>query len=118
MEKCKQKKSAYQKLLERNKGVRGIRRIKMDLEDIHGKIMNRKKISRIMKELNLRTLKSLAKVFNCTLDDLINLTDAKTPVLLDEQTVKLIEKLKNNDSIKRLFELVSVMDNTDVQAVI
>ena len=29
----------------------------MDLEDIHGKIMNRKKISRIMKELNLRTKK-------------------------------------------------------------
>ena len=52
-----QKKSANQKLLERNKGVRGIRRIKMDLEDIHGKIMNRKKISRIMKELNLRTKK-------------------------------------------------------------
>ncbi len=95
-----------------------IRRIKIDLEDIDGKIMNRKKISRIMKELNLRTLKSLAKVFNCTLDDLINLTDAKTPVLLDEQTVKLIEKLKNSDSIKRLFELVSVMDNTDVQAVV
>ena len=55
--KCKQKKSAYQKLLERNKGARGIRRIKMGLEDIHGKIMNRKKISRIMKELNLRTKK-------------------------------------------------------------
>ena len=55
--KCKQKKSANQKLLERNKGARGIRRIKMDLEDIHGKIMNRKKISRIMKELNLRTKK-------------------------------------------------------------
>ena len=32
-----QKKSANQKLLERNKGARGIRRIKMDLEDIHGK---------------------------------------------------------------------------------
>lgn len=70
------------------------------------------------KNPSLRTLKSLAKVFNCTLDDLINLTDAKTPVLLDEQTVKLIEKLKNSDSIKRLFELVSVMDNTDVQAVV
>ena len=39
----------------KGKGVRGIRRIKMDLEDIHGIIMNRKKISRIMKELNLRT---------------------------------------------------------------
>ena len=70
------------------------------------------------KNPSLRTLKSLAKVFNCTLDDLINLTDAKTPVLLDEQTVKLIEKLKNSDSIKRLFELVSTMDNTDVQAVV
>lgn len=70
------------------------------------------------KNPSLRTLKSLAKFFNCTLDDLINLTDAKTPVLLDEQTVKLIEKLKNSDSIKRLFELVSVMDNTDVQAVV
>lgn len=39
----------------KGKGIRGIRRIKMDLEDIHGKIMNRKKISRIMNELNLKT---------------------------------------------------------------
>lgn len=39
----------------RGKGQRGIRRIKMDLADIHGKVMNRKKISRIMQELNLIT---------------------------------------------------------------
>ncbi len=39
----------------KGKGKRGIRRIKMDLEDIHGKIMNRKKIARIMTELNLKT---------------------------------------------------------------
>ena len=39
----------------RGKGQRGIRRIKMDLEDIHSKIMNRKKIARIMNELNLIT---------------------------------------------------------------
>lgn len=39
----------------KGKGIRGIRRIKMDLEDIYGEIMNRKKISRIMNELNLRT---------------------------------------------------------------
>ena len=39
----------------RGKGLRGIRRIKMDLADIHKKVMNRKKISRIMKELNLIT---------------------------------------------------------------
>ena len=39
----------------KGKGLRGIRRIKMDLEDIHRKNMNRKKIARIMKELNLIT---------------------------------------------------------------
>ena len=39
----------------RGKGLRGIRRLKMDLEDIHGKIMNRKKIARIMREINLIT---------------------------------------------------------------
>ena len=37
------------------KGKIGIRRIKMKLEDIYGKMMNRKKIARIMKELNLKT---------------------------------------------------------------
>ena len=37
------------------KGLRGIRRLQMDLEDKYGKIMNRKKIARIMKELNLIT---------------------------------------------------------------
>jgi len=42
-------------LFSKGKGIRGIRRIKMDLEDIYGKIMNRKKISRIMNELNLKT---------------------------------------------------------------
>ena len=44
-------------LLKRYDYASNIRRIKMDLEDIHGKLMNRKKISRIMKELNLRTKK-------------------------------------------------------------
>lgn len=39
----------------KGKGQRGIRRLKMDLEDIHSKVMNRKKIARIMKELNLIT---------------------------------------------------------------
>lgn len=38
------------------KGRKGIRRIKMDLEDFHGKRMNRKKIARIMKALNLKTI--------------------------------------------------------------
>ena len=59
--KCKQKKSAYQKLLERNKGARGIRRIKMDLEDIYGKnneqkenIQNYERIKFENKEINIQ----------------------------------------------------------------
>ena len=67
---------------------------------------------------NLKTLKSLTKVFNCSLDDLINLTDAKTPVFLDESSMDFVEKLNKNSSIKRLFEIVSSMDDEDVQAVI
>lgn len=67
---------------------------------------------------NLKTLKSLTKVFNCSLDDLINLTDAKTPVFLDESSMDFVEKLNKNKSIKRLFEIVSSMDDEDIQAVI
>ena len=39
----------------RNKGIKGIRRIKMDIEEKYGRIINRKKISRIMKEQGLIT---------------------------------------------------------------
>jgi transcriptional regulator with XRE-family HTH domain len=70
------------------------------------------------KNPSLRTLKSLSKVFNCTLDDLINLTDAKTPVLLDESTVSLVEKMSKSKTIKRLFEIVSNMNEMDIQAVV
>lgn len=38
-----------------NKGIKGIRKIKMDLLDKHNKVMNKKKIARIMNELNLIT---------------------------------------------------------------
>lgn len=40
----------------KGKGKRGIRRIKMELEDTYGKIINKKKIARIMNELNLKTI--------------------------------------------------------------
>lgn len=70
------------------------------------------------KNPNLRTLKSLSKVFECTLDELISLTDAKTPVLLDAETVNLVEQYNKNKSIKRLFEIVSNMDDVDIQAVV
>ena len=43
-------------IFSQGKGRKGIRRIKMDLEDLHGKRMNRKKIARIMKALNLKTI--------------------------------------------------------------
>ncbi len=67
---------------------------------------------------NLKTLRQLTKVFNCTLDDLINLTDAKTLVLLDESTASLVEKMSKSETIKRLFEIVSNMNETDIQAVV
>lgn len=70
------------------------------------------------KNPTLRTLKSLSKVFECTLDELISLTDAKTPVLLDAETVNLVEQYNKNNSIKRLFEIVSNMDDVDIQAVV
>lgn len=70
------------------------------------------------KNPSLRTLRQLTKVFNCTLDDLINLTDAKTPVLLDESTASLVEKMSKSETIKRLFEIVSNMNETDIQAVV
>lgn len=67
---------------------------------------------------SLKTLRMLAKVFNCTLDDLINLTDKKSPVSLDDKTTNLVVNINKNESIKRLFELVSVLSDNDVQAVV
>lgn len=52
------------------------------------------------------------------MDELISLTDAKTPVLLDAETVNLVEQYNKNNSIKRLFEIVSNMDDVDIQAVV
>ena len=53
----------------KGKGIRGIRRIKMDLEDIHKKVMNRKKISRIMRELNLITKTRKQNLYKKNIDD-------------------------------------------------
>ena len=51
------------------KGRKGIRRIKMDLEDLHGKRMNRKKIARIMKALNLKTITRRKKPYKQRIKD-------------------------------------------------
>lgn len=57
-------KISFQKILEYTliknlflnaKGIKGIRRIKMELEDTYGIVLNRKKISKMMNELNLIT---------------------------------------------------------------
>ena len=57
-------KISFQKILEYTliknlffnaKGIKGIRRIKMELENTYGIVLNRKKISKMMNELNLIT---------------------------------------------------------------
>ena len=70
------------------------------------------------KNPQLMTLKAIAKVFGCTLDDLINLTDAKTPVLLDEPTSNIVDKMQKNESLRRLVEITSVMTENDINAVL
>ncbi len=70
------------------------------------------------KNPKLMTLKAIAKVFDCNLDELINLTDTKTPVLLDESTSNIVNKLQNNESLKRLIEIVSKMPENDINAVL
>jgi transposase InsO family protein len=53
----------------RGKGQRGIRRIKMDLADTYGIVMNRKKVSKVMKELNLITKTRRKNPYKQTIKD-------------------------------------------------
>lgn len=70
------------------------------------------------KNPNLKTLKALAKVFECTLDDLMNLKDTQRPYHLDEITAKMAETLTHNENLKTLFDLVMNLPDSDIQSVI
>ena len=70
------------------------------------------------KNPNLKTLKALAAVFDCSLDELMNLQDMTKPYYLDEQTAKIAQKIYNNESLKTLYNAVQTLSFENLQAVI
>lgn len=66
---------------------------------------------------NLKTLRALAAVFECSLDDLMNLKDTTKPYYLDEKTALIAQKIQSDETLKTLFETVLLLSNDNVQAV-
>jgi len=67
---------------------------------------------------NLKTMRALAKVFDCSLDDLMNLKDTTRPYYLDEKTALIAQKIQSDETLKTLFETVLLLTNDNVQAVV
>ena len=69
------------------------------------------------KNPNLKTMKALAKVFDCSLDDLLNLTNTTKPYYLDETTGKIAQVIQDDETLKTLFETMLSLNNENRQAV-
>lgn len=67
---------------------------------------------------NLKTLKALANIFECTLDDLINLRDASKPVYLDDETEKAAMFIKKDIQFKSLFNIMLSLTDDNRQTII
>ncbi len=67
---------------------------------------------------NLKTLKALANIFECSLDDLMNLRDTTKPYYFDEQTAKIAQNIQNDETLKTLFKFMSELSENDRQAVV
>ena len=67
---------------------------------------------------NLKTLKALANIFECSLDDLINLRDASKPCYLDESTEKIVLLIQNDFTLKSLFNIVLHLSDDNRQTII
>lgn len=65
----------------------------------------------------LKTLKALAAVFDCSLDDLINLRDATKPYYFDETTANIAQTIQNDETLKALFTAMLSLTNENQQAV-
>ncbi len=70
------------------------------------------------KNPNLKTLKAMAAVFECSLDELMNLQDMTKPYYLDEQTAEIAQKIYNDESLKALYSAVQTLSFENLQAVI
>lgn len=66
---------------------------------------------------NLRTLKALANIFECSLDDLINLQDTTKAYYFDETTAKIAQYIQNDDTLKTLFNTMQLLNEENKQAV-
>lgn len=66
---------------------------------------------------NLKTMKALAKVFDCSLDDLLNLKDTTRPYYLDETTAEIAQQIKDNETLKTLLKTMLILSNENQQAV-
>ncbi len=65
----------------------------------------------------LKTLKALAAVFDCSLDDLMNLRDTTKPYYFDETTANIAQAIQNDETLKALFNAMLSLTNENQQAV-
>lgn len=66
---------------------------------------------------NLKTLKALAAVFDCSLDDLMNLRDTTKPYYFDETTANIAQTIQNDETLKALFAAMLSLTKENQQAV-
>lgn len=69
------------------------------------------------KNPNLKTLKALANVFECSLDDLMNLRDTTKPYYFDETTAKIAQAIQSSETLKTLFDTMLSLSSDNQQAV-
>jgi len=66
----------------------------------------------------LSTLKLLAKVFNCSIDDLSGTEGGVEPYYLDKTTGAIALSLKENIDLKNLFDVAKDLSSSDLQTLI
>lgn len=66
---------------------------------------------------NLKTLKALAAVFDCSLDDLMNLRVTTKPYYFDETTANIAQTIQNDETLKALFAAMLSLTKENQQAV-
>lgn len=66
---------------------------------------------------NLKTLKALAAIFECSLDDLIHLSDTSKPVYLDSEIEKISMIISRDNQMKYLFKIISALSDDNRQTV-
>ena len=69
------------------------------------------------KEPTLKTLRLIAKAFNCTVDDL-QAGGTVEPYYLNQETAELAQKIYENSELRILFDASKNLSPDDIQAVV